>query len=413
MKNTIENKNPIDLSPGFSRFLFFFGNSPELAKKEVDAVAARLLPSLVFNSMLTSQAALFNCGKESQEELRQTADRLGGTVKIAEVIGQTADLGSWFKNSKNFLPNQIDKKVIFSLSNYSSVKIDISRLCLQIKNLLKSQKISLRFILPKEEQSLSSAQIFHNRLDREPNSEINIISQTNKFLLAKTIWVQNPNDWSDRDWGIPAVDPKSGMLPPKLARIMINLALPPTYYLLPTTIYDPFCGCGRVLLEAVVLGLDFLGSDIDPVKVEATKKNIRWLRDHYRLEISDQEIETKIFQANVTASCQQLAARGQTIVTEPDLGPPLRTLPTIDRVGKIAQDLSILYFKSINNLMPDSQSAVIVFPAWKTKEGRLIRFSEIIVDKITSFGYCFNRLGDYSRPNSFIVREIMEIRHGA
>jgi len=45
-----------------------------------------------------------------------------------------------------------------------------------------------------------------------------------KLMIGQTEAVQPYKQWSARDFGRPARDPKSGMLPPKLARLMINLS---------------------------------------------------------------------------------------------------------------------------------------------------------------------------------------------
>jgi tRNA G10 N-methylase Trm11 len=59
-----------------------------------------------------------------------------------------------------------------------------------------------------------------------------------------------------------------GMLPPKLARMMINLTKNNT------AIYDPFCGLGTVLIEALHMGrIHILASDISEAMVSATEKN--------------------------------------------------------------------------------------------------------------------------------------------
>ena len=52
------------------------------------------------------------------------------------------------------------------------------------------------------------------------------------------------------------------MIPPKLARTMINLAVgendPKSI-----TVFDPFCGTGTILMEGLMVGVTVMGSDLD------------------------------------------------------------------------------------------------------------------------------------------------------
>lgn len=440
MKISSKNKNPIDFSPGNSGFLFFFGNSPDLAKIEAERVAARLLPFLKYDSMITRQVAWFNSPNTEKGEKRDKGDKweeelktklnilsnvqnvLGGTVKIAEVIGSVHSIGDFENELIQNLPQTSGHKTNLAISNYSSGKIYSKPILINLKKRLKTKNISCRFILAKEADILSTAEIFHNHLDIWPNAEFNIVPFGDSLLLARTVSVQNPNDWSKRDFGIPAPDAHSGMLPPKLARMMLNLRIREIWEKrdIREIIYDPFCGNGRVLLEAAFLGLDFVGSDTDPVKVESTKKNLRWLRDQYQLKITNEEIEKRVFVAdaqtwnieygilNIDTTFDIRHAIFQ-IVTEPDLGPALHYSPSASQAETIANNLLYLYLKSIENLILKTSSGVFVIPAWKTKEGHIIRLSKKILDKLNNSRYHLNKLGEYARPNSFIIRETYQI----
>lgn len=62
-----------------------------------------------------------------------------------------------------------------------------------------------------------------------------------------------------------------GGLRPTIAAAMVRLATSRGH----ATVWDPFCGSGTILIEALDLGHAVRGSDIDPEAVEATKRNIR------------------------------------------------------------------------------------------------------------------------------------------
>ena len=60
----------------------------------------------------------------------------------------------------------------------------------------------------------------------------------------------------------------------RLARLMISLSHKPGWF--PKKIIDPFCGTGGIAIEAIIQGIDILASDLDPVMVEGTHKNLVW-----------------------------------------------------------------------------------------------------------------------------------------
>ena len=60
----------------------------------------------------------------------------------------------------------------------------------------------------------------------------------------------------------------------RLARLMISLSHKPDWF--PKIIIDPFCGTGGIAIEAIIQGIDILASDLDPVMVEGTHKNLVW-----------------------------------------------------------------------------------------------------------------------------------------
>ena len=79
------------------------------------------------------------------------------------------------------------------------------------------------------------------------------------FDLGRTETVQDFKTYRLRDIGRPRRNAKRGMLPPKLARMMINIASPKHN----DTILDPFCGSGTIIHEAFLLGYkNIIGSDI-------------------------------------------------------------------------------------------------------------------------------------------------------
>jgi len=61
-----------------------------------------------------------------------------------------------------------------------------------------------------------------------------------------------------------------GVIMPRIARALVNISLAREDQIL----LDPFCGTGGIVLEAGLMGIDAIGSDVDPEMVIGSRKNI-------------------------------------------------------------------------------------------------------------------------------------------
>ena len=76
----------------------------------------------------------------------------------------------------------------------------------------------------------------------------------------RVVGVQDIDAYARRDQVRPARDARVGMLPPKLAQILINLCGELNDG---ARILDPFCGTGGILIEAGLIGCKVVGSDVN------------------------------------------------------------------------------------------------------------------------------------------------------
>lgn len=100
-----------------------------------------------------------------------------------------------------------------------------------------------------------------------------------KGYFAVTLACQDVDAFAGRDMN-KGRDMEVGMLPPKLARMMVNLVSGrggaessdnAKHNFSAKRVYDPFCGLGTVLIEAFDLGYrDLLGTDISEKMAEST-----------------------------------------------------------------------------------------------------------------------------------------------
>ena len=143
--------------------------------------------------------------------------------------------------------------------------------------------------------NLSSAQIIGENLV-ERGTDFTLIVAGNTEYFGKTVWVQDIENYSKRDYG-KTRDMEVGMLPPKLAQMMIHIATPyPTFPQREkgdAAIYDPFCGLGTVLIESILMGNTAVyGSDISAENIEKTKENIIFAKTNFKnaLQISQMQV---------------------------------------------------------------------------------------------------------------------------
>ena len=188
---------------------------------------------------------------------------------------------------------------------------------------------------------------------------------------------------------------KVGMFPPKLAQTMISLAsIDPQ-----SVVYDPFCGSGVVLQEAMLRGNTAWGSDISEPMVRSTTENINWLTNQYNLAIP-----FKVFEADATI-ITTVPDTGYSIVTEGYLGTMLSNSPTVDQLASLRSELSELYLRFLKNIMSlrnKPNSVVLSLPCWQTNNG--LEMLEII-DQIKKLGYTVKQFKSVDTTNLVYKRE--------
>lgn len=299
---------------------------------------------------------------------------LGGTIKIAGIIGEEKNK---FKSSLDFKEalvkiiikklqaEQKNRKIFFGLSFYNTKnsrfafnkKLSLS-LGLEIKKGLEKNNINSRLVTSRD-IALSSVTVKLNKLLSQRGAEIIYANGKEKIWLAKTLAVQPFEEFGERDFGRPERDARSGMIPPKLAKIMINLAKTPKT----EAILDPFCGSGTIISEAAIMEYQKIsGSDISAAAISNTRKNIIWLKEKYNINIQSINIEqcdaTKLhtcFPKNSVAA----------IITEPFLGPPLKIKEKPELIKKIIAYLTELYSKVLqqfSEILKPGGTIVMIFP---------------------------------------------------
>jgi tRNA G10 N-methylase Trm11 len=288
-------------------------------------------------------------------------ERLGGVIKIGRVLAQLPSDTSRAE-LRNWLTADLIKRPIrdfgISLIDGRWKQVDRDQLGLSVKRSLKEHGGVGRFVAG-QALELPSVLVRDQLLGR--GREYLIAWTGTTITLAETVTVQPWKSWSRRDYDRPARDTKRGMLPPKLARMMLNLG----QFNREANILDPFCGVGTVLQEAALLGFTHLiGSDQDGRAIEDTKTNLDWLRR----ERSTLAFDLRLYHTSLQGLDRSLLRHVKPIIgitTEADLGPiDLSSRPAMIR-RELFQKLGPLYaswLRHLFDLLERGERAVLAYP---------------------------------------------------
>lgn len=385
------------------KYLAVLGRQPLISVAELEAQ---------FSGVRLMGAELAEFESEREPEIA----RLGGTLKIAVPI--EGALVPWL------LGRPTEGKITLGVSDYSrrATARTATAEALKCKRILAKRWQSVR-VVPNRAATLSSATSFHNHLTSE--TKIELLKVGGRYY--RVIQVQNINAYARRDQERPARDAKVGMLPPKLAQILINLAgeLRPG-----ATVLDPFCGTGVVLQEALLMGYRAYGTDVSARMVEYSQRNLEWLagareragtrkvtggagagsgagtgaRD-FRVEVGD---ATKFsWQPPIGA-----------VAAEVYLGPPMSAPPTEMKLKAAKQECGGILLGCLRNLagqLTPGTPVVLAVPAWRRPNGAYERLN--LLDEIEQLGYnvrSFKNLAQsdllYHREQQVVAREIIVLR---
>lgn len=369
------------------RTLFILGRTPELAFLELQSLiptVTRLLPDVAITSDTVDAAELMGL--------------LGGTIKIVQEETEVDDL-----TLETIVPvlfsHAQEAKLVFGVSAYGKMHIADSLLH-ETKKSLMSRGLNVRYVEAKHDQILGSVVITKQHL-----VELVVVCVEGRYIVGVTQAVQDFEDWNKRDFARPAPDAHHGMLPPKVARMIVNIAVSKKDGIL----LDPFCGVGTVLSEGLMTGKTVIGFDLSDRAVERARKNVAWLRAEYGLlQTKDARIET----GDATHISDVLPPLSvDAIATEPFLGDPSlnkdgAVIPA-DRVKNIIKGLEKLYIGCLKDwakVLRVGGRIVVAFPAYVVG-GRVLSVKKV-VDRCESLGYTLlTGPIEYSRPQAVVRRE--------
>ena len=391
------------------KYVAIAGRQPLISLAEIQALydkAARLVgKKLVF----------FEINEDGEENISPDINRLGGSLKLGRFFDT-----DFSKLAKFLATAHPEGKITLGISDFSKQKKSglAKQKSMELKRNLAKMRRSVR-VITSNEPEISSATAHHNQLGEKAGCfEI--------FLIDREIYLslgtQNITAYTERDQARPARDAKVGMLPPKLAQILINLCgkLPEE-----ARVLDPFCGTGVVLQEAAIMGYVPYGTDLNERMVEYSKKNLSWLfneRNQKRFKILPDLIQKKdqIIEAISVGDATNFTWEGKidAVAFEGYLGAPM-SKPPVDIKFKTekakCREIAVGFLKNITPQIKSGTPVVMALPAWLRENGKYAGLN--ILDEIQEMGYNFEKFQDlsqsdllYYREGQIVAREIIVIR---
>ncbi len=372
-------------------WIIVLGTTPNLAFSELRT----LFPSASFTQLSGACVLLEGASDFSAEKLQDLA---GGVVKIAEVIQTLSKIDAHALAEILLLLNP-EPKIIFGVSRYDEGSVSISVLA-EIKDLLEKAEKHARFVASPH-GTLSSVVV-----EKQHVQELVIVKRESEYVVGHTLVVQDFEAWNKRDYGRPYADPKLGMLPPKVARMVVNIAIGDGNK---RTILDPFCGMGTILGEALLRGCQVIGSDQSEEVIKKSRKNLDWLTLMYR-HIEGANIQ--FFVSDATHISEKIPpASVDAIITEPFMGNAnlKNQISKIknEEIKNIIKGLEKLYIGCLRDwikVLKPKGKIVIALPEYAI--GGKTYFVKKVVDSCENFGYT-TLVGpiEYSRPQAIVKRE--------
>lgn len=379
------------------KHFLIFGTHPRLSLAEFRAISPSVpSPTLVGHAGVV---------EDSDWNGSKLMEILGGTVKLGDIVEElpvgdvdAEHLAELIQRSTNV------ENLDFGFTVFGGterMQKDLQKMPIALKRALKDRGIRSRWVTSKEGTALSPAAVAKLKLTEYGTDLVCIIASGTAYI-GKTTHVQDADAWSERDYGRPWRDDEAGMLPPKLARIMTNLARVAAG----ETVLDPFCGNGTILMEAALLtkAKRIIGSDLEDRQSVSSQKNLEWLVEH-RILTEDDAKRTDIFAADARRVSDRLdPASIHAVISEGMMGPPLRGHEPRSFIEKNAKDISLLWIQTLDHLRPalaKGARLVIVWPSFKT-DGGIARVG--LDEEVTRLGYrVVNPLGSWDESNGPLI----------
>jgi len=405
------------------RYLAHLGIHPTLSISELVAQLPDLRSEGIRDGWLTF---------ESNTDINQAfLNRLGGTILIAKVVtGEEVEITDVPKILAQEL-RTARGKIVFSL-RFSGVPKrqaqDLYRLC---KEELKKRGTASRYVGSAHEPAAAVQLFDEGLLDPTKGCELVLFNDPSGLTVARTIAVQDVKSYTLRDMKKPVRDTSVGLLPPKLAQMLLNFGDMVAYQSRKqsgkkktqlaeekTVIFDPFCGTGVIPMEALLRGWSVVASDSAEKAVTGCKKNIEWT---YKTFSIDKKSVTSVVSKHDATKPFQLNAMPSVIVTEGTLGPALTKRPGLKEIASLQKSVDTAMSAFIENAAATLPGVPIVLtlPVWYAEKKQIplektwSKIEECFIPTLppmTEPSLEGRHSMLYRRPDQFVGREIVILK---
>lgn len=382
-------------------YIALLGRQPELSMAELERLFGTVEWFSPSSALLHTTQAI-------------DVQKLGGTQKIGRVVLEIPS-SDWRTVSQKLITHYASalshesSKITLGISVYDATisPRDVQKTGLVLKSQLKKSGASLRLV-PNQEAALSTATSHHNKLGLSATKiELLVVISKAKTIIAESIGAQNITALAARDQGRPRRDAFVGMLPPKLAQMMINIAVGDNKKS-PLRILDPFCGTGVVLQEAALLGHSVYGTDLSEKMIRYSSDNLAWLqttrRDPINSSLQEGDATTTTWQPPINA-----------VVSEVYLGQPFSAPPSDKKLQEVRGNCTHItsrFLENIGSQLTSGTPLVLAVPAWRRPDDT---FTHVSLDSaLASSGFVRMSLTTvdaarlmYFRPDQVVARELL------
>lgn len=372
------------------KYVLQLGRLPQLCRYELK----QSLPVEIELADLHEQYVLVEF--DNKESVLDILDQTAGIIKAFQVVAENSSDKAF---SDQIVSDLVEKKSTDFAVFFHPHQDSLSFMKV-VKTALKEYGLSGRFVTSKA-GGLSASVLIHNK-----TKEYGILKFAETYYLVKTCWAQDIDHWSIKDVEKPHRDPDRGMLPPKLARMMINFLSRELKNAEHKHLYDPFCGTGTLLMEAAELGWSVIGSDISQNAINESGANMHWFSEYRGISP-----DLMLFIEDASqVTLDQLKSKVQAIVTEPFLG---KQQPRPDQLPNIFKGLEKQYWgilKRWTQILEEGGEVVFITPF--VDQEKHPYSLEKIIDKSRELGYSIlSGPMMYSREHTIVQRAIYHLKY--
>lgn len=354
---------------------FILGRNPELSRAEI--ISYLLAREIEYKEILFENNLLI---LDSNKEIK--IQELGGTLKSGKIIfeGEEKELKE-FLNKGELIP--ADK---FSYSTFGNADETI------LKEKFKSEKKKAML-----KHGRRTIKFQEGESERLADADYELLFHKNKKIYLGLVDQEyNYSEIKKRDMNKPHRREELA-ISPRLSKILINLSQAKEGDLL----FDPFCGVGGILQEAMVKGMKVTGIDKDENAIKQAKENLFWIQKKYSTRT-----RIKLKREN---SIHAPDMQADAIATETPLGILQKKKPSKLETEKILnnfKNLIIPILRRMKKIKKPNAKIAITFPAIREHSIDLKEIEEETGLKTYNKNNLKFPIPEF-RPDQFISRDII------